>query len=478
MAGFYVLALAIVAALLWIPYAEWTYVHRVHLKIAALCIGGAATVLWAIVPRPDRFEAPGPRLDDRSHPDLFRLVRDVASATRQDLPSEVYLLNEVNAWVTHRGGVMGFGSRRVMGIGLPLLQMLSVAELKAIVAHEFGHYASGDVKVGPWIYKTRAAIGRAIEGVHGTVIEGPFAWYGRHFLRLTHEVSRQQEFIADRIAAEVAGATALASALRQVTALAPSFSAYLSTEVAPVMRAGFLPPIASGFGEFLRDERIAALSQRTIADAETNRATSELDTHPCLHDRLAALAPLGPGPAVRPAERERASKLLPDLERQATALLRFAVGSDTVGKLKPVTWDVVGDHVYAPLWSEAAKSWSAWLSRFTADGLPGDRMLLINAGSDLVDRSEENVTSDQRIGRATEVLAIGIATLLLDQGWRVTTAPGKPLVLARDGDVVDPFAAVRECAEGAAGAERWKSRCVALGIAGRKLGKGAAAAHQ
>lgn len=473
MVGFYALAIAIAVALLWIPYAEWTYVGRVHLKIVAACVGAAATVLWAIVPRVDRFEVPGPRLDDRSHPDLFRLVRDVASATKQELPSEVYLLNEVNAWVTHRGGVMGFGSRRVMGVGLPLLQTLSVAELKAIVAHEFGHYASGDVKIGPWIYKTRAAIGRAIEGVHGTLIEGPFTWYGRHFLRLTHEISRQQEFIADRVAARVAGAPALASALRQLTALAPSFSAYLSTEVAPVMRAGFLPPIAHGFGEFIRDERIAALSRQTIADAEANPSTDEFDTHPCLHDRVAALAALGSGPAVSPADRERASKLLPDLERQATALLRFAVGDDTMGKLKPVTWDVVGDCVYAPMWADAAKNWSAWLSRFTADALPGDRMLLIHAGSDLVGQSEENVNSDQRIGRATEVLAIGIATLLLDQGWRVTTAPGKPLVLVRDGDVVDPFAAVRECAEGPAGVERWKSRCVVLGIVGRRLGTSA-----
>ena len=476
MIGFYLLALTIAAALLWIPYAEWQYVQRVHIKIAALCLGGAATVLWAIVPRVDRFEAPGPRLDERSHPDLFRVVRDVAAATKQPLPSDIYLLNDVNAWVTHRGGVMGIGSRRVMGVGLPLLQSLSVIELKAIVAHEFGHYASGDVAIGPWIYKTRAAIGRALEGVHGTMIEGPFKWYGNLFLRLTHEVSRQQEFIADRIAANVAGAPALASALRQVTGLSPSFNAYLSTEVAPVMRAGFLPPIASGFGQFIRDERIAALSRRTIEAAEASGDTDPFDTHPCLRDRLAALAPLGPGPATAPADRERAAKLLPDLERQATALLRCAVGEDTLGKLKPVTWDAIGDQVYAPLWSEAAKNWSAWLSRFTADGLPTDQPSLIRAGSDLVRNGEENVNADQRIGRATEVLAIGIATLLLDQGWRLSTAPGRPLVLVRDSDEVDPFGAVRECAESGEGAQRWKSRCVALGIAGRRLGKGAAGA--
>jgi Zn-dependent protease with chaperone function len=34
---------------------------------------------------------------------------------------------------------MGFGSRRVMGLGLPLLQALNVSQLEAVLAHEFGH---------------------------------------------------------------------------------------------------------------------------------------------------------------------------------------------------------------------------------------------------------------------------------------------------------------------------------------------------
>ncbi|HEV7803257.1 MAG TPA: hypothetical protein VGP15_19450, partial [Burkholderiales bacterium] len=98
MIGFYALAVGIALALLWIPYAEWHYVGRLHPKIAFVCIGAALTLLWAIVPRVDRFEAPGPRIDEQSHPDLFRLIADVASATGQERPSDVYLINDVNAW--------------------------------------------------------------------------------------------------------------------------------------------------------------------------------------------------------------------------------------------------------------------------------------------------------------------------------------------------------------------------------------------
>ena len=159
MVGFYAFALTIALGLLWIPYAEWIYLERIHWRIAFFSVLGGGTVLWAIVPRMDRFVPPGPRLDETMCPELFRMVREVAAATGQGEPSDVYLLNEVNAWVTQRGGIMGVGSTRVMGIGLPLLQGLSQEELKAIIAHEFGHYSSGDVALGPWIYKTRAAIG-------------------------------------------------------------------------------------------------------------------------------------------------------------------------------------------------------------------------------------------------------------------------------------------------------------------------------
>src|SRR5437762_10454090 len=71
MIGFYVLAVAIALALLWVPYAEFAYIHHIQPKLAIVCVGAALTILWALVPRPDRFAAPGPRLDERTDPKLF-----------------------------------------------------------------------------------------------------------------------------------------------------------------------------------------------------------------------------------------------------------------------------------------------------------------------------------------------------------------------------------------------------------------------
>ncbi|MCL4813493.1 MAG: M48 family metallopeptidase, partial [Vicinamibacteraceae bacterium] len=289
MVGFYALALFIVVALLWIPYAEYAYLGRVHIKIALLCVGGAGAILWALLPRADRFDPPGPRVDEAHHPRLWARIREVAAGTGQEMPREVYLLNEVNAWVTHRGGVMGFGSQRVMGIGLPLLQVLSVPQLKAVIAHEFGHYESGDVRLGPWTYKTRAAIGRTLEQLDASWLAKPFEWYASLFVRLTHSVSRQQEFVADAVGARVAGAAAQAGALRRVAALAPAFDTYMRSEVVPVLRAGYLPPVASGFQAFWQVETMADWFTRCANEEARTGISDPFDTHPSLRERLAAL---------------------------------------------------------------------------------------------------------------------------------------------------------------------------------------------
>jgi hypothetical protein len=90
MIGFYFMALAIAAGLLWIPYAEFTYGNGVHLKLAAICVLGAGIILWSIVPRSDRFAPPRPVLQRAANPRLFAVIDEIASATRQRPPEEVW----------------------------------------------------------------------------------------------------------------------------------------------------------------------------------------------------------------------------------------------------------------------------------------------------------------------------------------------------------------------------------------------------
>jgi heat shock protein HtpX len=74
-------------------------------------------ILWAILPRIDRFESPGPRVTPMDEPALFELVAAVAAATRLRMPEDVYFVGGVTASVTQRGGILGVGSRRVLVSG-------------------------------------------------------------------------------------------------------------------------------------------------------------------------------------------------------------------------------------------------------------------------------------------------------------------------------------------------------------------------
>ena len=44
--------------LLYIPYAEVKYANRLHIKLAIFCVIAAIIILWAILPRIDKFLAP------------------------------------------------------------------------------------------------------------------------------------------------------------------------------------------------------------------------------------------------------------------------------------------------------------------------------------------------------------------------------------------------------------------------------------
>src|SRR5258708_16377613 len=96
---------------------------------------------------------------------------------------------------------MGIRSRRVMGLGLPLMEVLRVDQMGAVLAHEFGHYHGGDTMLGPWIQKIRrVSFGRlGAWAIAGFAFRSP-SMRG-FFFRITNAISRQQEFAADALAA-------------------------------------------------------------------------------------------------------------------------------------------------------------------------------------------------------------------------------------------------------------------------------------
>ena len=112
-----------------------------------LLMGG--TVLWSLLPRKLPFQVNGVPVDLSRERRLRAEIEALAKSLAEKMPDEVYLVPVANAGVVERG------KKRIMLLGLPLLQLLTVSQFRAILAHEFGHYYAGDTRMGPWVFRAR-----------------------------------------------------------------------------------------------------------------------------------------------------------------------------------------------------------------------------------------------------------------------------------------------------------------------------------
>lgn len=303
------------------------------LSLFGILVGAA--LLWSVIPRKDKFIAPGIPLDRSVQPRLFSELDEIAKKLGERPPVEVYLISGMNAYVADRGGWMGFKSRRIMALGLPLLSALTVAEFRAVLAHEFAHYYGGDTSLGPWVFKTRMAMIRAFENVGNLsglartqFLQAMYLLVGlilklnfRLFLMITNFVSRKQEYRADELACLVAGVEPLKAGLEKVHAVGAAWRLYWDNEIFPVVQEGRVPYIAEGYAKFVSFQPISAQIKNILKHRLENEKQSSYDTHPPLRKRLAALNDINaPAPEIDP---RMAASLLDRVEETELAYVRY-----------------------------------------------------------------------------------------------------------------------------------------------------------
>lgn len=468
--GFYVLAVAIIGALLFIPYAEWRFANRIHLKVVVLCLGAAGAIVAALIPPKDEFKVGGMRLDREQEPRLFKEVEEIAKAMDQAPPSEVYLVPEVNAWVAEVGG--RGRSRRIMGLGLPLLAVLDLSQFRAVLAHEFGHYYGGDTKLGPWLYRTRMTIGRMVKRLVArghSILQVPFRKYGELFLRITQKVSRLQELKADELAARHAGVRAATESLRTIHSAGAAFDLYWGNEVVPVLESGHVPPILEGFRAFMKEPQVGAYLSRYM-DESLQKAQGDLyDSHPSLIQRLEAVEKVK-GNAVEHRSKSALTLIrnVEGLESEMIAGLARASGGPE--RLEPVAWDDVGQVAFLPRWRKTADAFAGLLEGLLPEHLPGVLKNPDDFYRKLAETVEGESSREDIERRAASVIGASLAVVLSGKGWHVRNEVGAQVRMEKGGESLNPFGVVPDLASGQTSEEAWKEFCARTGIAGASLG--------
>lgn len=444
-AGFWLLALALVAALASVPVFQLRHARTVDLG-GLIASGLALVVAWALRPRLGEKKQKAFSLPRGGHPALFAFIDEVARAAGSRPPDEVRLTGTVNAYASIETRWLGLRRTRVVGIGLPLFGLLDRDELAAILTHEFGHHLAGDTALGPWVYRTRRSVALAEEALEDSAffLDVPFRAYGKWLMRVSGSVSRDQERAADALAADRVGAAAAARALEKTHRFGTLWAAYFGFEVIRAVESGAKVPLLDGFRRFAALERRRPEIEKFIHETDAEPPTPE-DTHPPLEERLRAL---GAGRAKLPAVSE--------LRGCASAFGGEALLEDTwyalavEAKLEPRSWDAVPREVTIP---ELAKS-------FQGSFLDPDVVPLTDLPKLVADR--EAIWTRVRTGgggfdylspaakrlRGQRVLVDWFAVALVRAGYAAEQEPGGPLLLRQGDEVVDPAEQVEALAAG------------------------------
>ncbi|MGD9142086.1 MAG: M48 family metalloprotease [bacterium] len=470
MLGFYGLAVAILAALWLGAYAQIRYGNRLYFRYLFFAGVGTIIIIAGIIPRRDKFVEPGVRLAEDKHPRLFKELRSIAGAVGQKMPADVFLIPDLNAWVMQRGGRLSWGGRRVMGLGLPLLNLLSVSQLRAVLAHEFGHFHGGDTKLGPVIYQTRSAISRTVQGLarNRSLLQIPFSLYGKMYLRVTHGISRQQEYAADELAARVAGSRPLAEGLEKIHKFAPAYAIYWQNEYMPVMGSGYHAPLLEGFSKFLEDPRVEEFAARAMEEQEAAALNNPYITHPPLAGRLEAIRELPA--AATGADTSPAVSLIGDADAAERELVDGFMKKYAERRLVPITWDDVASAVYIEQWTNLIAERGGWLEGMTPASLPDvvkDLRPLAASYQQFIGRLPPGEAFQQIL---TMSLGASLAVHLASRGYELNERPSLGFMMHKDDEEIQPFGVLPRLAMGEISPEDWVRQCQTIGIADADLG--------
>ncbi|WP_125774561.1 M48 family metallopeptidase [Antribacter gilvus] len=336
--GFYVFALLLIAALvLGGVWAASQGAETVALKIIGFSVIvaiGILIALWRVAtfkPTPE----PGVALSREDAPELWAMVDDLAEQVGTRTPEHLTLVPEVNAAVSEDARLLGLvsGTRRLY-LGVPLLQGLTVAQLRAVVGHELGHYSSAHTRLGPIAYRGRQAVVVTVQQLRGNIIGWLLRQYAKVYILVSQAMSRGQELEADRVMVQVAGRSTAQSALRELPVLDQAWAVYMNGYVALGWESGLAPTADEFFDGF---QKLLAGRSADLAELRAEppvEAHSAWDSHPPVAARVAAMENLAdPGTAV--VDGRPATALIPGFAAAAAATAEAVVAFGTRERL---TW--------------------------------------------------------------------------------------------------------------------------------------------
>jgi len=294
--------------------------------------------LWVSVFRPAGGGDPGFRIDGTAHPRLARMLAGVADRIGTRPVDAVFLTPGTEVAVFERGGMLkqlSGRSERCLILGVGVLDGMRQGELKAVLAHEYGHLVNRDTAGGGFALAVRRSLlqmARTLAGGGAATWYNPAWWFvkgfHRAFLRVSQGASRLQEILADRWAALAYGGRNFARGLQHVIERGIRFDAHAERALREVIEGsrGLVNLYQYAPANPVDDKEVGSALEQALA-AEP----SPYDSHPRPKDRIAWVGDLVADGPADPDDDGPAWEVFEDrdaVERQMTDQIRISVAAN------------------------------------------------------------------------------------------------------------------------------------------------------
>jgi Zn-dependent protease with chaperone function len=164
----------------------------------------------------------GTEVSREEAPALWAMLDELADRMRVPRLARVVLTHESGAAaIEHQDAWLPWRHHRTLSLGMPLLAGMGADEMRAVVAHELGHFSRHFGWSGHWLYRARIGWAQLLaarndETVWYRAASAYAGWFVPYFERHSATQAVGNEYEADALAAEATSANALARALARL----------------------------------------------------------------------------------------------------------------------------------------------------------------------------------------------------------------------------------------------------------------------
>jgi Zn-dependent protease with chaperone function len=334
---FYV-SLPIVFTGLLLVFLPLIFFARTRSNSLIYATGGSIGALFKAAFATPRISNFGKQLEPEDAPKLFRAIDEVADRVDTEAPDEVWLSpgSEFSVYQIGRGPFGAFGGkRRVLTVGLCVMNFLTVAEFKSILAHEFAHFSHADTFWSRFLYQVTLSLNVASYEMARTggfiTYVNPFYWffrlYGKSYSLLSAGFSRSREYLADRMACLLYGSDVFTSALQKVCTDGSHFETVVYDNIRKLLRDN--KSFVNMYLAFRkhREQNMSEAKLKKLHKELLDRPKSLFASHPTFAERAEAAKSI---PAAKVKQSPASLKLFEDaeqMEREMTDYLTEKMSS-------------------------------------------------------------------------------------------------------------------------------------------------------